>query len=419
MSLWKKNKFFRWFFAFANYFIAAAFLYYEMAAQVSPSVMTDSLMRAFGISAGGLGLLSSFYFYSYALMQVPAGLIYDRVGKRIVIPIAISLCAMGIFAFGLTDTFTWACVGRFLMGIGSAFAFVGLVIVSARWFPEKIFAFLVGFGQFIAAMGALGGSLPLSYSIEKIGWRLTMNMLGWVGVALFIVAILLIRSKKLENKHKKPITVLTSLNEVIHSSQNWWVAIFTFCLWGPMAVFGALWGVPFLMCLYKIPSTEAAAMVAFVWIGLGIAAPIFGVISEWTGRRNPYLWGGALLGIIASIFALYIPVPRWLMYVSMLCLGVASASQVLAYAVSRDINKPIVRGTSVGFNNMACVIGGAILQPIVGWVLSASWSGKMDGDIPYYSLLEYQRALSLIPVIYFVGLIAALFFIRETYCINE
>ena len=421
MALWKKNKVFRWFFAIATYLITAIFLYYEMAVQVSPSVMTHSLMRDFSVHATGLGVLSSFYFYSYALMQIPAGLLYDRFSKRIVIPCAILICAAGAFAFGLTETITWACLGRFLMGIGSAFAFVGVVIVAARWFPEKLFAFLVGFAQFIAAMGALGGSLPLSFSVEKYGWRDTMTLLGWLGVGLSVLAFCIIRHKGLSKKNhaKKPLTIFRSLGEVMRSSQNWWIALFTFSLWGPMAVFGALWGVPFLMKLYNVPSTEAAGIVAFIWIGLGVGAPLIGMFSEWLGRRLPFLWGFSILGFVASIIALFFPIPIWGMCVAMFCMGLASASQSLSYAVSRDINRPVVRGSSIGFNNMACVIGGAILQPLVGSTLTASWSGKLIEGVPTYSVMEYQWALVFVPALYFIGFIASAFLIRETYCQNE
>ena len=381
--------------------------------------MTSELMRDFAIGAGGLGLLSSFYFYSYTLMQIPAGLFFDRMSKRIVIPAAIVICAAGAFAFGLTETLTWACIGRFLMGIGSAFAFVGVVVVAARWFPEKLFAFLVGMAQFIAAMGALGGSLPLAHSVEKLGWRETMMILGWIGLGLTVIAALVIRSRGHASAAKKPVTVFASLGEVAKSAQNWWVALFTFCLWGPMAVFGSLWGVPFLERLYGIGPTEAAGMISVMWVGLGIAAPLIGALSEWSGYRKPFLWGFSLLGLIASILVIYIPIPQWLMYISLFCIGAASASQALAYAVSRDINRPVVRGTSIGFNNMACVIGGAILQPIVGFALVSSWGGKMQNGIPFYSLAEYQWALALIPATYLIGFIASAFFIRETYCVNE
>lgn len=60
------------------YSVAILFLFYEMGLQVSPSVMTNELMQSFHLDAAGLGVVSGFYFYSYSLMQLPVGLLFDR-----------------------------------------------------------------------------------------------------------------------------------------------------------------------------------------------------------------------------------------------------------------------------------------------------------------------------------------------------
>ena len=64
------------------FFLAAVFLIFEMAVQVSPSVMTKQLMQDFSINAAALGWMSSVYFYSYTIMQIPSGLLYDRFGPK-------------------------------------------------------------------------------------------------------------------------------------------------------------------------------------------------------------------------------------------------------------------------------------------------------------------------------------------------
>ena len=109
------------FFGIIVFLLAAAFLFYEMALQVSPSVMTHQLMLDFKINASVLGVMAAFYFYSYTSMQIPAGLLYDRFGPRLLITISLCICVMGAFLFGFTTTVVLASLGRFFMGIGSAF----------------------------------------------------------------------------------------------------------------------------------------------------------------------------------------------------------------------------------------------------------------------------------------------------------
>ena len=77
---------------------------------------------------------------------------------------------------------------------------------------------------------------------------------------------------------------------------------------------------------------------------------------------------------------------------------------------------PEVAGTAVGFNNMTVVMGGAILTPLVGLLLDAVSSGQMHGDLPIYTLANYQSALMVLPLCGVLGLIVSIFFIKETKC---
>ena len=78
---------------FLIFTLVCLFLLYEMGLQVFPSVMTESLMHDFTVSATSLSLLSSSYFYSYTLMQIPVGLLFDRLSAKGLIATALFLCS--------------------------------------------------------------------------------------------------------------------------------------------------------------------------------------------------------------------------------------------------------------------------------------------------------------------------------------
>ena len=107
------------------FLLAASFYLYEYALQVSPSVMSDAIMRDFSVGAVGLGTISAVYFYAYAPFQIPAGMLYDKYGPRSLITLAILVCVEGTFLFSSTDSVFSASLGRFLIGMGSAFSFRG------------------------------------------------------------------------------------------------------------------------------------------------------------------------------------------------------------------------------------------------------------------------------------------------------
>jgi len=404
------------------YTLVALFLFYEMALQVSPSVMTHDLMRDLKISAAGLGIMSGLYFYTYMIMQIPAGLLFDYFNSRLLIPIAVLLCVSGTLFFASSTTIISGSIGRLLMGVGSAFAFISVLVVASRWFAARYFALLVGIAQLLAAAGAMGGEAPLAAFITSLGWR---HALYWLVVAGLVLAMLiwLILSKNNRpqtNHHalsSQQQPVLTSLKQIAHSKQTWWIALYAFCSWAPVTAFAALWGVPFLMQLYHNSNTQAAAAIAMIWLGLGLASPLIGWYSNRIGKRCILLKLTALIGLAASLIIIYLPHPPvWLMFVLLFAFGIATSGQILTFALVKENNPRTLTATAIGFNNMAVVAGGALFQPLIGILLHSHWNGLIIAGTPIYSVHNYRFALATVPLCFLVGWLCSQFFIKETGC---
>src|SRR4030081_241251 len=101
---------------------AALFFGYAWVLRVAPSVMVEELMRDFSVGAAVLGNLSAAYFYGYAGMQIPVGILLDRFGPRRLITIAALCCAGGCALFASGTTLGVVTAGRFLIGASAAFS---------------------------------------------------------------------------------------------------------------------------------------------------------------------------------------------------------------------------------------------------------------------------------------------------------
>ena len=187
--------------AWVIWLLSALFMFYKYALEVSPSVMTSTLMSTFKISGTQLGNLAACYFYAYLLLQIPAGLLLDKIGPRRVTTLAIALCAAGSMIFARADTLLVAGIGRFLTGAGAAFAAVNCLKLIANWFPFKQFAFMAGLMMTVAMFGAVGGQAPLASFIEAMDWRYAMNIIGISGLVLAAIFWLVVRD--ISPKHKK------------------------------------------------------------------------------------------------------------------------------------------------------------------------------------------------------------------------
>lgn len=402
------------------FLFSASFYLYEFILQVAPSVMAGSMMQTFHVSAAGFGIVSAFYFYAYAPMQLPAGVLFDRYGPRKLMTLALCLCAAGSFFFASTDYLFTAAIGRFLIGIGSAFSFIGVLLLVSRWFPAKQFALLAGIAQLMSSIGAIFGEMPLAHLIEYVGWRYASFILALIGFALAGLMWRFIRDypspvistgprRSFQEEWQRLYTLCSKPN-------TWIIGCYAGAIWTPIAVFSVLWGVPYLQQKFGISVLEASGLCSISWVGIGIGSPLLGWISDHCRSRRLVLTLSAVLGLFASCLILYVPgiTPAWMCWV-LFMFGLGAGGQTVSFAVLRDITPPQLLGTASGFNNLAVLIGGAICQPLVGILLQRSQDWHQVNGIHYYSLSSYNHALSILPLSFLLSLIVSVFFIKESH----
>lgn len=400
--------------------LAAFFYLYEFVLQVSPGVITEELMRDFQVDALGLGWISSFYFYSYTPTQLPAGLLFDRYGPRVLITFAIVWCSLGSLFLSGASSAAVAAFGRFAMGFGSAFSFIGSLVLIGRWLPARYFAPMTGVVEMLSCVGAIFGEFPLSIAAHRYGWRHCFVFLGWLGLLLAGVTWMIVRDAPHTQKTervRRPIVpyIMEQFRKVLSQSQNRLIALYAFCSWAPLVTFAHLWGVPYLKLRYGVSTEVASEYCSLIWVGLAIGCPLFGWWSERVSQRLPFLIGMAVVGLL-SVGSMYVPhVSKYVMWVILFFMGIAASGQSLTFAMVRETNVPQTLGTALGFNNMATVLGGAVLQPLVGSLLRWHWDGTILDRVPVYQLSHYETALWVLPLCYGVGLGVSLWGLKESH----
>ncbi len=394
------------------YIVVSFFLFFEMGVQVSPSVMAPHLMHDLGIGVFGLGIMSGLYFYTYAAMQIPSGLLFDKFNPRVIITLSVLACAVGTLLFGLSPNVYIASLARLFMGLGSAFAFVSVLVVTADLFPSKYFATITGITQMLAAFGAMAGQMPVSLVVASIGWRNTMFSLAIIGGILALMIWNILRYKRHENhpNHVAPNTSIRKmLKEILHNKQTWMLAIYACLLWAPMSGFASLWGVPFLANVYHLSQHTAAFLCSLMWLGLAFASPFLGMMSTGMARRKLPLAISALVGAIAFGGILTGELSLWLVGALLFISGMACSGQALSFSLVTENNSKTRRATAIAVNNMAVVMSGAVFQPLIGKLLQ--WG---NGSI--YSSHTFSIALFSVFLAYIIAFLIAGFFIKETYC---
>jgi MFS family permease len=390
-----------------GFLLTSMFLCYEMALQVSPGVITQQLMHDYHIDAAMLAWTASSYFITYTLMQIPAGLVFDRFNLKTVVCIACFFCALGLWLFTLPNVLSLV-LGRMLMGAGSAFAFISVLTIAAHGLPKKLFALLVGLTQMLAAVGAGLGESPLAFWLSSRSWQDGLQTIALFGAALGLLMFFLVVDPRKKVVKKSASVTLMQLKAIVKNKYNALLAGYAFFNWAPVMVLAALWGVPFLVRL-GITTQQAAKYVMDIWIGIAFTAPVLGYLVARYQHTFRFMQALAFLGACASLGLLCLNAgyATWMIHLIFLVLGMASTAQILTFALLKEYNPLDRASTVIAFVNMAVVAGGVVFQPMVGSCLQWLWDGRMVNAVPQYTVLSYQIAFLVLPICFLICIILA------------
>jgi MFS family permease len=396
--------------------------------RVAPAVMTDELMRDFGINAAGLGYLSAFYFYSYVAMQVPTGVLADRWGPRRLLAGGAFVAGLGTLLFALADSILWAGTGRLLIGGSVAVAFVGLLKVASNWFPPRLFALVSGLALFSGIVGAVFAGPPLRLLMNWYSWR---DIIAGSAVCTFLVCAGIwsfVRDTPSEKGYAdflQPGTtavgstlpgIIGGLVEVFRYSNTRLLCVIPGGTVGCVLTFSGLWGVPYLASHHELTTTEASALTAALLVAWAVGGPTFGWFSDLLCRRKPlYLLGCglSLAGWGGILFLNNLPLP--LLAGLLVPTGFCSGCMIISFAFAKESAPLNLAGTVSGVVNMGVMMGPMIMQPAVGWILDQHWQGQAVAGVRVYPLAAYQAGFSLMLAWLVLGFVL-LFFTRETRC---
>lgn len=406
------------------FFAGLMFYAFNYLLRVYPNVMEPQLFSHFGISATGFGLLASFYYFAYAPMQLPVGVSVDKIGPRRSLIAACSICLLGVYIFSATDIYAFAIVGRFLIGMGTAFAYVTALKLATIWFPKRYFATAAGG---VTAFGMLGGVFTEKFAtflINTYGYHYTVRFPLYVGAVVLLLIVLLVKDKPEtsslekndEESHALSYAQLAQYLKVIaKSKQMWLIGLLGALLYLPSTVFCDLWGVSYLEHVYRLTPQQAATGVSILLLGWLISSLSTGFLSDMLKMRKSLLVFATGFSCLFSAIILYVPgIDTTMLYGLLFFWGLSCGPHPLTFTMSKENNPQKIAGTAVSFANLIIMGGGFIFQPLVGKFLDLGWSGTMAYGVRVYSVHNFTVSLSILPIGLLIAFILSLN-LKETY----
>lgn len=401
---------------------------YNYFLRVSPSVMQNELMQTFHITAYQFGNLAAFYYYAYTPMQVPAGMLYDKFGARLVLFFACLTAVVGLGVFITADNYALAAMGRFMIGLGTAFSYIGTLKLASIWLPSNRFATAAGLTTAVGMTSAILSQNYLTKVVQAVGYKQALGSVLFIGIALSVVIFFTVRNRPASQSNERgglasPMDLkqlLKSLRFIFTNPQMWIIGGISCLTYLPASVFLDLWGIPYLKTVYQLSPEQAAYISSCAFIGWIIAGPTMGAFSDKIKRRRtPLLFAGTAGATMLTVI-FYMPGLSYTeLSLAFFMLGFSCGAHPICFAIGKENNPIQISGTAVAATNMLTMAGGALFQPLIGKLLDWHAAGALGPNgLPVYSPQDYSFALSVIPMGVASGVILCLF-LKETYCQSQ
>ena len=391
-----------------GYFLS--YLYRSTNAVLAPYLSSD-----LNLNAEQLGLITSAYFLTFGLFQLPLGVLLDKYGARKVQSILFLIAAIGAILFSLGND-VWSLVtARGLIGLGVSGALMAAFKAFAIWFPKERLPLLIGLFMSAGGMGAIVASTPLEMALQITDWRGVYLFIGIVTIFVGVLIFFIVPEKRENSDNEKPLPVLKVLKHIYTSYAFWRIGPLSGIAGGTGLAILGLWAGPWLSDIGKFNKNEIANILFISTIMMTIGTTSLGIITDYLRKFNispVAVMGGALFVFIIPLTIItfgIMPKAIW----PWVILSITSLAATLAYAgLSQHFPTSYAARASTAIN-LICFLMAFIAQYAIGFIMQLVEPGKQSG----YSIKAYQAGfglfLGLLIICYIIFIIMSILEIRK------
>ncbi|CAO5674438.1 MAG: hypothetical protein HEEMFOPI_00059 [Holosporales bacterium] len=383
---------------------ASLFYGYQYVLRAVPSVLKSSLDQEFHFDPLLYGQFAGIYFVGYTIAHIPLGLLLDRFGPRKILPSATLLSALGMVPLLICDNFYYAILGRFVLGLGSSSAFIGLVKVVNIAFPSHKFHKMLSLGSVFGLVGGVFAGAPVHYLMQFFGWKSIILISILIGVFLsLLLKIALPKSKK----EDLPDSTFLLLKSIFKNKWVWLVAIASGFMVGPFEGYTDAWAMQSLKSIYNLSDHLSSQSISLIYLGFALGLPGLSFCSDKIGLDKTIILSGCFM-IFSFLTIMSGKAHISLLLLSVFALGFFSSFQVPALCRAATFTSEKATSLTTALANTIIMFFGMFFHSVLGGCVSyfSDMMPMPDGTLAFScNALGYQKSFLIIPIMLALGTI--------------
>ncbi|MEQ8283304.1 MAG: MFS transporter [Parvibaculum sp.] len=355
----------------------------------STGVIAPNLTADLGLHPEELGILSGAFFLSFALMQIPVGILLDRYGARLTMIGSVGVAVLGCLVFAMAEGRTGLTVARILMGIGCSVMLMGPLMIYRRWFPADRFAALTGLQISIGTLGALMATAPLAFAAEAIGWRASFVLAAVVTGVLAVAMGFIVRDAPAghpasDAPRETLGQSLRGLGEVVRHPAVPPLFVMISTGYAVFAAVQTLWASPYLADVHGLDLTARGNVLLLLTAGQVVGLLVWGYAERVFGSiKKPIMAGAALSAAILAILAALDAPPLWLVTALFVIFGLNAGYTPLLLAHGLLNFPELLAGRGITVLNIGNMAGVFVLSALSGVLIGQLLRMDFGFDVTY------------------------------------
>lgn len=350
----------------------------------------------FGTTAGIVSTFVVLQLLVYSAMQIPAGLLLDRYGTRVLLTAGTATMFAGQLTMAFVDTLPGGIVARVLVGAGDACIFGSVVRLIPTWFPPRRAPMLIQMTGQLGQIGQVASALPFAAINMSLGWSAAFGACAAVALSASLACAVFVRDTPSGRPLRMVGEEVVPLRRQIgvawsHPATRLGLAShFTTCF--ASVVFGMMWGFPYLQQAEGLSGPVTGGLMTVYVVAQLLFGPLFGGLVQRRPDRRIHL----AFTIVAAISLPWAAVllwpgraPMWLLVLLVIGIGTSGPGAALSLDFTRAYTPPERLGTAIGVANMGGFIAGLAAVLAIGLVLDVSSGGTTS-----YGLTDFRVAMA-------------------------
>ncbi|CAN1527369.1 AraJ Arabinose efflux permease [Rhabdaerophilaceae bacterium] len=327
------------------------------------TIIVDDLARDLGIGPKEFGALGAVWFFAFAIMQLPVGILLDRYGPRRTVAGMMGAAGLGALVFAQAETVLVAKVGMALIGFGCSPVLMGALYFFARTETPARFAAISSVFLGIGLLGGLLAASPLAALVELIGWRLALSiMAGLAFVGVVLIAIVLRDPPHIEQETSTGgfVAALLALARIPGMIP---ILLFSIVITAEVWTQRALWVGPFFAEVFGLDPIARGHVALAMGIAMTISAVLAGPLSErLSDPKRVVLVANTAAACAFLVLGMMPGVSLGLSVVLFCLIGLFGATYGVMMGHARTFMPPSLIGRGITLVNFLSMGGTGLLQ---------------------------------------------------------